>query len=104
MGKLAESTPVEGSSVSGLLVSKDFTYTFLAPGDLKDFTGLSTSVITQRQRMSLNVGWDLVKWHLKGMYGRIEEGIDQEGVRMLRVSFYSFFCDGRKLDTNAELP
>lgn len=75
-----------GSNFSGLLVSKDFTYTFLAPADLREFTGLSTSTILQRQRMTVSVTWDLVRWHLQGMYGKIEQGVDAEGVPTMRVS------------------
>lgn len=85
LGTLAENPPVEGEPLSGLLVSKDFTFTFLAPADLKEFTGLSTSVILQRQRMTVSVGWDLVRWHLQGMYGKIDEGVDAEGVPTMRV-------------------
>ncbi|KAK4694158.1 hypothetical protein P7C70_g8785, partial [Phenoliferia sp. Uapishka_3] len=85
LGTLAESSPTLGSSLSGLLVSKDFTYTFLAPSDLRDFTGLSTSVIMQRQRITVSVTWDLVRWHLQGMYGKIQQGVDAEGVPTMRV-------------------
>lgn len=86
LGTLADHTPTPNSHLSGLLVSKDFTYTLLAPSDLRDFTGLSTSVIMQRQRMTISVTWDLVRWHLRGMYGRIEEGRDAESVPTMRVS------------------
>ncbi|KAL8281150.1 hypothetical protein RQP46_006508 [Phenoliferia psychrophenolica] len=85
LGSLAETSPALGSSLSGLLVSKDFTYTFLAPSDLRDFTGLSTSVIMQRQRITVSVTWDLVRWHLQGMYGKIQQGVDAEGVPTMRV-------------------
>lgn len=73
------------STLSGLLVSKDFTYTFLSPSDLRDFTGLSTSVIMQRQRIKVAVTWDLVRWHLRGMYGKIEEALDKDRVPTMRV-------------------
>ncbi|KAM0752401.1 Endoribonuclease YSH1 [Meredithblackwellia eburnea MCA 4105] len=85
LGSLAETTPAPNSNLSGLLVSKDFTYTFLAPSDLRDFTGLSTSVIMQRQRIKVAVTWDLVRWHLQGMYGKIEQGVDADGVQTMRV-------------------
>lgn len=71
--------------ISGLLVAKDYSYTLLDPRDLRDFAGLTTCVVTQRQRIALNVGWELVRWHLEGMYGRVEEGVDREGVLTLRV-------------------
>ncbi|ORY84136.1 Endoribonuclease YSH1 [Leucosporidium creatinivorum] len=85
LGSLALTTPTPSSHLSGLLVSKDFTYTFLAPSDLRDFTGLSTSIIMQRQRLTVGVSWDLVRWHLRGMYGKIEEGRDAEGTPTMRV-------------------
>lgn len=71
--------------LSGLLVAKDFSYTLLDPRDLRDFTGLNTSAVIQRMNLYLGVGLELVKWHLEGMYGRVEEGMDEEGKRVLRV-------------------
>lgn len=85
IGSLAEKEPEPGTILSGLLVSKDSTYTLLAPSDLREYTGLSTSTITERQHLAINVGWDLVKWHLEGMYGQIVEGLDQEDVSTIRV-------------------
>lgn len=67
------------------MVSKDFSYTLLSPADLREFTGLSTSIILQRQRLALSVSWDLVRWHLQGMYGKIAEGRDAEGVPTMRI-------------------
>lgn len=86
IGVLASKPPTESQPVSGLLISKDFTYTLLDPADLKDFTGLETSTITQRQKVVLDVGWELVKWHLEGMFGSVVEGEDKEGCPVLRVS------------------
>ncbi|KAM0791584.1 endoribonuclease ysh1 [Microbotryomycetes sp. NB124-2] len=85
LGTLADNKPAAQQYLSGLLVSKDFTYTLLAPSDLRDFTGLSTSVILQRQRIVVSVTWDLVRWHLQGMYGKIQEGRDAEGVPTMRI-------------------
>ncbi|GAA5893867.1 cleavage polyadenylation factor subunit YSH1 [Sporobolomyces salmoneus] len=85
LGSLALTTPAPQTALSGLLVSKDFTYTLLSPSDLRDFTGLSTSVILQRQRVKLSVSWDLVRWHLQGMYGKIVEGRDQDKVPTMRI-------------------
>ena len=83
---MAANPPKANTVLSGLLVSKDYSYTLLDPRDLKDFAGLSTCVITQRQRLAIAVGWDLVRWHLEGMYGKIEEGVDQEGTPTMRVN------------------
>ncbi|WFC95264.1 endoribonuclease ysh1 [Malassezia brasiliensis] len=85
IGALAEKPAAEGKAINGLLVAKDFSYTVLAPEDLAEFTGLGTSVIVQRQRVALNVGWEVVRWHLEGMYGTVQEGVDVQGVKTLRV-------------------
>jgi cleavage and polyadenylation specificity factor subunit 3 len=77
--------PKEGSTLSGLLVAKDSTYTLLAASDLQEFTGLSTTVIRQQQRIQLNVGWDMIRYHLESMYGEIDEGLDEEDVETFRV-------------------
>ncbi|PWN52228.1 hypothetical protein IE53DRAFT_385349 [Violaceomyces palustris] len=85
IGAIAAKPPVPGSVLSGLLVSKDFAYTILDPKDLADFTGLSTSTIIQRQRVALGVSWEMARWHIEGMYGRVVEGVDLEGLRTMRV-------------------
>ena len=78
--------PKPNSILQGLLVSKDYSYTLLDPRDLRDFAGLSTCQVTQRQKIALGVGWDLVRWHLEGMYGSVDEGLDVDGVPTMRVS------------------
>lgn len=76
---------MQGSSFSGLLLAKDGSYTLLAPSDLQAFAGLATTSILQRQRINIDVGWDLIKWHLEGMYGSVEVGKDSEGKVTMRV-------------------
>ncbi|TFK74049.1 Metallo-hydrolase oxidoreductase [Pluteus cervinus] len=85
IGTLADTVPQSNDVLSGLLVAKDYSYTLLDPRDLKDFAGLSTCSVTQRQRIVLGVQWELVKWHLTGMYGGVEEGLDRDGVPTMRV-------------------
>ncbi|KAI0695516.1 beta-lactamase-like protein [Cytidiella melzeri] len=85
IGTLAARPPQSNDIVTGLLVSKDYSYTLLDPRDLRDFAGLTTCIVTQRQKIALGVGWDLVRWHLEGMYGKVEEGLDKDGVSTLRV-------------------
>ncbi|TKY86623.1 hypothetical protein EX895_004262 [Sporisorium graminicola] len=86
IGTIAAKPPAQGDVVDGLLISKDFAYTILDPKDLTDFTGLTTSTIIQRQRVALAVSWEMVRWHLQGMYGRLQEGVDaEEGLRTLRI-------------------
>lgn len=86
IGTLADNPPEANGILSGLLVSKDYSYTLLDPRDLKDFAGLSTCPLIQKQKILLGVRWELVKWHLEGMFGSVEEGIDSSEVRTMRVS------------------
>ncbi|KAJ7037811.1 beta-lactamase-like protein [Mycena alexandri] len=85
IGTLANTQPRPNDVLSGLLVSKDFSYTLLDPRDLKDFTGLSTCTMTQRQKIVLGVRWELVRWHLDGMFGSVEEGNDGDGMPTMRI-------------------
>lgn len=82
---MADKPPQTNDIISGLLVAKDFSYTLLDPRDLRDFAGLTTCTVTQRQRIVLGVGWELVRWHLEGMFGKVEEGLDKDGVPTMRV-------------------
>ena len=89
---MADAHPKTGDILSGLLVAKDYSYTLLDPRDLRDFAGLTTCTVTQRQKIVLGVGWTLVKWHLEGMYGSVVEGLDKDGVPTMRVSLQT--CRG----------
>jgi cleavage and polyadenylation specificity factor subunit 3 len=93
---LADKSPQNGDILSGLLVSKDYSYTLLDPRDLRDFAGLTTCTVTQRQKIVLGVGWNLVKWHLEGMYGSVEEGLDKDDVPTMRVSLFTFDTSQKK--------
>ena len=66
-------------------MSKDFSYTLLDAKDLRDFTGLSTSTIVQKQSIPIGVDWAVIRWHLEGMYGEVGDEIDEEGRPMFTV-------------------
>ncbi|KAG8792023.1 endoribonuclease ysh1, partial [Serendipita sp. 398] len=85
IGRIAERKVAENATLQGLLLSKDYTFTLLDPRDLAEFTGLSTSVVVQTQRVAISVSLDLVKWHLEGFFGSVVDGIDADHVRTLRV-------------------
>ena len=60
--------------VSGVLVQNDFKLSLMAPEDLREYAGLSTTTITCKQRLRLSAaGVDLIKWALEGTFGTIEE-------------------------------
>jgi cleavage and polyadenylation specificity factor subunit 3 len=60
--------------VTGVLVQNDFKMSLMAPEDLREYAGLTTTTITCKQRMTLSAaGIDLIKWALEGTFGSIEE-------------------------------
>jgi cleavage and polyadenylation specificity factor subunit 3 len=76
IGSLATKHPKPTQPLAGLLVQKDYSYTLLDPKDLKDFTGLGTTEIKQRQSLRIGVSWEVIRWHLEGMYGEVEEDVE----------------------------
>jgi len=60
--------------ITGVLVQNDFKMSLMAPEDLREYAGLTTTTITCRQRLNLSAaGVDLIKWALEGTFGSIEE-------------------------------
>ncbi|GHJ87105.1 hypothetical protein NliqN6_3507 [Naganishia liquefaciens] len=78
IGSLATKHPKPTQPLAGLLVQKDYSYTLLDPKDLKDFTGLGTTEIKQRQSLRVGVSWEVIRWHLEGMYGEVEEDVEDD--------------------------
>lgn len=81
VGKLASIPPPSSNSddsqaqlITGVLVQNDFKMSLMAPEDLREYAGLTTTTITCKQRMTLSAaGIDLIIWALEGTFGRIEE-------------------------------
>ncbi|KAI1388214.1 beta-lactamase-like protein [Hypoxylon trugodes] len=60
--------------VAGVIVQNDFKMSLMDPEDLREYAGLTTSMIACRQRFTLSAaGIDLIKWALEGTFGSIEE-------------------------------
>lgn len=60
--------------ITGVLVQNDFKLSLMAPEDLREFAGLTTTTITCKQRLTLSAaGIDLIKWALEGTFGSIDE-------------------------------
>jgi cleavage and polyadenylation specificity factor subunit 3 len=81
VGKLAQLPPPSSTSttedsaqlITGVLVQNDFKMSLMAPEDLREYAGLTTTTITCKQRLSLSAaGIELVKWALEGMFGSVE--------------------------------
>lgn len=63
-----------GKIITGVLVENDFKLSLMAAEDLREYAGLTTTVVMCKQRMRLTAaGIDLIKWALEGTFGSIEE-------------------------------
>lgn len=60
--------------ITGVLVQNDFKMSLMAPEDLREYAGLTTTTITCRQHLTLSAaGVDLIRWALEGTFGAIKE-------------------------------
>ena len=80
VGKLAQIPPpnsqdlVDDQLISGVLVQNDFKLSLMAPEDLREYAGLSTTTIMCKQRVTLSAaGVELIRWALEGTFGAIED-------------------------------
>lgn len=80
VGKLAQNPPSkmlheeDRRLISGVLVQSDFKMSLMAPEDLREYAGLTTTTILCKQRITLSAaGIDLIKWALEGTFGAVEE-------------------------------
>jgi cleavage and polyadenylation specificity factor subunit 3 len=75
VGKLAELPPDDATTeriVSGVLVQNGFNLTLMAPEDLKEYAGLTTTTVMFKKRLFCSAGVDLIRWGLEGMFGGIQ--------------------------------
>lgn len=78
VGKLAEIAPPvdeeDSQLMAGVLVQNGFDLSLMAPEDLREYAGLTTTTITCKQHITLSsASMDLMKWALEGTFGAIEE-------------------------------
>lgn len=60
--------------ISGVLIQNDFKISLMAPEDLMEYAGLTTTTIVCRQHLMLSAaGVDLIRWALEGTFGAIKE-------------------------------
>jgi cleavage and polyadenylation specificity factor subunit 3 len=60
--------------ISGVLIQNDFKISLMAPEDLKEYAGLTTTTIVCRQHLTLSAaGVELIRWALESMFGAITE-------------------------------
>lgn len=80
VGKLAEIPPPtsldpdDAQLMTGVLVQNDFKMSLMAPEDLREYAGLTTTNIVCKQRITLSAaGIELIRWALEGTFGAVEE-------------------------------
>ncbi|KAF2865007.1 beta-lactamase-like protein [Massariosphaeria phaeospora] len=60
--------------ITGVLIQNDFKISLMAPEDLKEYAGLTTTMIVCRQHLTLSAaGVELIRWALEGTFGAIRE-------------------------------
>ncbi|KAJ5648855.1 Endoribonuclease ysh1 [Penicillium longicatenatum] len=78
VGKLAQIPPPseqeDSQLMAGVLVQNGFDLSLMAPEDLREYAGLTTSTITCKQHLTLSsASMELIKWALESTFGAIEE-------------------------------
>ncbi|KAK7526030.1 beta-lactamase-like protein [Phyllosticta citriasiana] len=60
--------------ISGVLVQNDFKMSLMAPEDLREYAGLTTTTIVCRQHLTLAAASvDLIRWALEGTFGALRQ-------------------------------
>lgn len=77
VGQLAEDVQLtekdESKLMAGVLVQNGFDLSLMAPEDLREYAGLTTTTITCKQLLTLSsASMDLIKWALESAFGVIE--------------------------------
>lgn len=91
---MAATFPEKDKLVSGVLVVKDFQYTIMDTSDLEEFVGLQTTSVVQRQIVPYHASFGLLKYHLRQMFGKIQElERDINKKETVRVNVMSFIAE-----------
>jgi len=81
---LAVNKPTEGSSLSGMLVIKDFNHQILDARDVTTYTNLSLSAVSQNLIIPFHESFESLKRMLSEMFEQIDE-TTQSGRLALKV-------------------
>ncbi|KAG0644874.1 beta-lactamase-like protein [Tuber brumale] len=78
VGKLAQKPPgaqtlaLKEQLLTGVLVQNDFKLSLMTPDDLREYAGLTTTVVSCRQKIPMRAaGVGLVRWSLDNMFGAV---------------------------------
>lgn len=78
VGRLAQIPPPRTAEdervVNGVMVQNGFKLSLMAPEDLKEYAGLTSTTVLCKQHITLSAaGVELIRWALEGTFGAIEE-------------------------------
>jgi cleavage and polyadenylation specificity factor subunit 3 len=64
----------EPKGISGVLVQNEFKLSLMAPSDLREFAGLTTTTLICREKLTLRAaGLSLIRWALQAAFGEVTE-------------------------------
>jgi cleavage and polyadenylation specificity factor subunit 3 len=64
----------ESTGITGVLVQNEFKLSLMAPEDLKEYAGLTTTTIICREHLTLRAaGVELIRWALQAAFGEVTE-------------------------------
>ncbi|PWW77399.1 Metallo-hydrolase/oxidoreductase [Tuber magnatum] len=85
VGKLAQKPPgsqtlaLKEQLLTGVLVQNDFRLSLMTPDDLREYAGLTTTVVSCRQKIPMRAaGVGLVRWSLDNMFGAVVDIPDDD--------------------------
>eukprot|EP01132_Coremiostelium_polycephalum_P004064 gene4064-5088_t len=78
LGSIASTAPTEGNTISGVLVTKDFTHHIVSPGDLHSYTNLKTSTIKQKLTIPFGQKYQILYSTLEQLYDDIQESMQED--------------------------
>ncbi|RPB00645.1 Metallo-hydrolase/oxidoreductase [Choiromyces venosus 120613-1] len=85
VGKLAQKPPgtqslaLKEQLLTGVLVQNDFKLSLMTPDDLREYAGLTTTVVSCRQKIPMHAaGVGLVRWSLDNMFGAVVDIPDDD--------------------------
>lgn len=88
VGRLAQIEPPKSIDsedtqiVNGVLVQNGFKLSLMAPEDLGEYAGLTTTTVMCKQHIRLSAaGVDLIKWALESTFGAIDEISDSKKIK-----------------------
>lgn len=73
-GKKAKAEEETTRGITGVLVQNEFKLSLMAPEDLKEYAGLTTTTIVCREHLTLRAaGAELIRWALQAAFGEVLE-------------------------------